>query len=420
MAHIAIVGSGISGMAAAYLLKSHGHHITLYEQAARVGGHTRTMHIDYHGHPIAVDTGFIVYNHANYPHLSAMFRYLQVPTQPSNMSFAISLNWGAMEWGARSLNAVFGQRRNLIRPDFYRLIRQVYRFNTHAFALSEQHPEWSLAQLVQHLGLSQSFCNLYLLPMGGAIWSCPPKQMLAFPARTFVQFFKNHGLLGFSGQHQWYTVTGGAQRYIEKLTASYHTDIRLNTGVRTVYRDSTGVNVVDSSGTDTRYDQIVFACHADQTLRMLQDASTQEREILGCFHYQRNVAYLHRDPSQMPKRKRCWASWVYCANGSIGEEPQIAVTYWMNLLQSIDARYPLFVTLNPATPIAEACIFDRHEFEHPIFTQDAIRAQALLPSIQGQQRSWFCGAYTRYGFHEDGLLSAVNVAQALGASVPWL
>lgn len=422
MARIAIVGTGISGMASAYLLHQAGHTITVYEKSPVVGGHTRTLTVDYDGVSIPVDTGFIVFNEPNYPHLVGLFRHLDVPTQKSNMSLAISMDDGAFEWGARSLNAVFGQRRNLLRPMFYRMISEVMRFNRLALPTVEANPALTLGELIEALGLSTEFKRYYLLPMGGAIWSCPTESMLAFPASAFVRFFKNHGLLSFTGQHQWYTVTGGSQRYLEKLTAPYADRIRTHCGVTRVTRDASGVSVTDSTGVTERFDRVVFACHADETLAMLADAAPEEREILSAFTYQRNEAYLHRDTSIMPRRERCWASWVYHARSDQTDKERthgIGVTYWMNLLQSIDHRRPLFVTLNPTKPINPSAIFNRHTFEHPVFTAETLAAQERIPLLQGQRHSWFCGAYTRYGFHEDGLSSAVRVAEHMGAPIPW-
>ena len=419
VARIAIIGTGISGMGAAYLLHQAGHDITVYEKNAVTGGHTRTIEVDYGGTLIPVDTGFIVYNLPNYPYLSAMFKHLGVAVQKSDMSFGISVNRGAFEWGARSLNAVFGQRRNLFRPSFYQLIRDVLRFNAGAEAMVALEPQLTLGELVARMRLSSGFMRYYLLPMGGAIWSCSPKTMLEFPARTFVRFFKNHALLDIRNQHQWYTVSGGSREYMHKLTAPYRTRIRTSCAATQVKRSADGVEITDSNGETSCYDRIVFASHANETLAMLADATDAERSILGAFEYQKNIAYLHRDASIMPKRKPCWASWVYHAEGQAGDEMNIAVTYWMNLLQSIDEKYPLFVTLNPIQPIDPALVFDRHVFEHPVFTREAIAAQERLPSLQGQRNSWFCGAYARYGFHEDGLGSAVAVAESMGVLVPW-
>ena len=422
MSHIAIIGAGISGMGISYLLHHAGHSITLYEKAPVAGGHTRTLQVDYRGKHIPVDTGFIVYNIPNYPNLCGLFNHLGVATQKSDMSFAITMDDGKFEWGARSVSAVFGQRRNLLRPSFYRMIRDVRRFNSKALAAVEADPELTLGGLINRLGLGEGFQRYYLLPMGGAIWSCPPSMMLDFPALTFVQFFKNHGLLSMTGQHQWYFVTGGSTRYMEKLTVSFRQHIRTDCGVVTVTRQEGKVQVTDSKGITEIYDDVVFACHANETLTLLKDATAEEKNTLGAFQYQRNVAYLHRDTALMPKHKVCWASWVYHAHtpkDGTSDSQAIGVTYWMNLLQAIDQNYPLFVTLNPPKEISPELVFNRHEFEHPIFTRETLAAQERLPQLQGKKHSWFCGAYTRYGFHEDGLLSAVKVAQAMGASIPW-
>ena len=419
MARTAIIGTGISGMGAAYLLHTGGHAITVYEKNKSTGGHTRTLEVDYAGTVIPVDTGFIVHNQPNYPHLTAMFRHLGVATQKSDMSFAITVDQGRLEWGARTLNSVFGQRSNLFRPSFYRMIRDLLRFNANAVAMVENNPSMTLGEMIAAMKLGDGFLRYYLLPMGGAIWSCPPKTMLGFPAVTFVRFFQNHALLDIKNQHQWYTVTGGSREYMAKLTAPYREHIRTDCGVTRVVRTGDKVHITDSRGETLEYDRVVFACHANEALAMLADASPEERNVLGAFGYQKNTAYLHRDTSIMPKRKACWASWVYHAEGKVGDEPDIAVTYWMNLLQSIDMRTPLFVTLNPVQPIDPALVFDTHVFEHPIFTREAIDAQTQIPGLQGKQNSWFCGAYTRYGFHEDGLSSAVKVAESMGVPIPW-
>ncbi len=418
MSTIAIIGTGISGMAAAYLLHPR-HEITVYEKAPRIGGHTRTITVHHGDIPIAVDTGFIVYNIPNYPHLSGLFRHLGVGVQKSDMSFAVTMDGGALEWGSRNLNAVFGQRGNLLRPGFHAMLRDIFAFNKSALPLTRADPALTLRAMIGKLGLGEWLKDNYLLPMGGAIWSCPLQTMMDFPAQTFVQFFENHGLLSTSGKIQWYTVTGGSQEYMRKLTASCADRIRTDCAGVAVTRESGKVQVRDAQGQTREYDQVVFACHADQALALLQDASTEERSLLGAFRYQANRAFLHNDASVMPKRRCCWASWVYQAERATGDQAAIPVTYWMNNLQSIDARFPLFVTLNPLRPIAPEQVFDEHVFEHPVFTGEAIEAQKRLPRIQGQRGSWFCGAYTRYGFHEDGLQSAVHVATALGAEVPW-
>jgi predicted NAD/FAD-binding protein len=417
MASIAIIGSGISGMGSAHLLHPH-HTITLYEKNKVVGGHTRTRNVRYGDRDIAVDTGFIVFNKRNYPNLTPLFEQLGVPIQESNMTFAATVDDGALEWCARDLNGVFGQRSNLLRPSFYKLMAHVLRFNREAKQAVSSNPTMTLGELLGQLKLSQQFLNYYILPMGGAIWSAPPSKILGFPAATFVRFFENHGLLATSGQPQWYTVTGGSQEYVKRITAPFMDRIRTDCAVTRVTRADGTVQVSDTRGETLTYDRIIFASHADETLAMLADATAAERSILGAFTYQNNHAVLHRDPRVMPKRKRCWASWVYMANNA-GSEANISVTYWMNLLQSIDNRYPLFVTLNPIIDIKPEYIFDEHDFTHPVFTREAIAAQARIPELQGQQNTWFAGAYQRYGFHEDGLMSAVNVANSMGVRAAW-
>jgi predicted NAD/FAD-binding protein len=418
MARIAIIGTGIAGLSAAYLLDRH-HDITVYEKEPRIGGHTRTLNVRYGDRTIPVDTGFIVYNERNYPNLTALFRHLGVATHKSDMSFALSVRDGWLEWGAQGANSIFGQRRNIFRPSFLSLFRDVMRFNASALAMLADHPGLTLGEFIDRLGMSDGFCQHYILPMAGAIWSCPPRQMLAFPAETFVRFFANHGLLSYTGQPQWYTVSGGAQAYVDRLTSSFIPRIRTACAAVQVARSRGCVHVRDDRGGQAYYDHVVLASHSDQTLQMLTDASSTERDALAAIGYQRNRAVLHKSPQFMPRRRRCWASWNYHSDGS-GDEAAVSVTYWMNRLQSIDERYPLFVTLNPSRAIAGDQIFDEHEFFHPVFDKAAIEAQSRLRALQGIQNTWFCGAFMGHGFHEDGLASAMDVAAKLGAPAPWL
>lgn len=401
-------------MAAAHLLAPHAQ-VTLYERNAVAGGHSRTLTVDYDGKSIPVDTGFIVFNHATYPNLLGLFAQLGVATEKSDMSFSFATDGGRFEWGAQNLNAVFATRRNLLSPKFYRMIADVARFFRASEAVVEAHPQLTLAGLVQHMKLGRGFRDNFLLPMGAAIWSSPAEQMLEFPAASFVRFFRNHGLLSFSGQHQWYTVTGGSQEYVKKILGSIQ-EIRLASPVVRIESLGTQHHVITQDGDAQAYDEVVIAAHADEALAMLDAPTEAERAVLGAFRYQKNMAYLHRDTSIMPRRSSCWASWNYQADGKEG----VAVTYWMNRLQNIDERYPLFVTLNPAQPIAQDKLFNAHAFTHPVFTNEAVAAQARIPEIQGKRGLWFCGAYQRNGFHEDGLWSAVRVAQMMGVGVPWL
>ena len=417
MAKIAIVGTGISGLGSAYLLNP-DHEITVYEKAPRIGGHSRTVTIDYDGQAIAVDTGFIVFNRPNYPNLSGLFAHLGVPTHASDMTFAASIRDGWLEWGARDLGSVIAQRRNLLRPKFGMLVRDVMVFNSQAQDMVERHPELNLEGLIQKLGLGEWFRRYYLLPMSGAIWSCPPCEMMNFPARTLVRFFANHHLLSYNGQPQWHTVTGGSQEYVDRLTAPFAHRIRVNCAAVAVTRRDGSVQIKDATGGVETYDQVVMASHGDETLALLKDADVAEQTVLGCFRYQKNRAVLHRDTSLMPRRRRCWTSWVYTSDGDFFH-PKITVTYWMNLLQGIDDRAPLFVSLNPKRDIPEELIFDQTDFDHPVFDQAAIAAQVRVAALQGRRNTWFAGAHLGHGFHEDGLASAVRVARALGCAIPW-
>ena len=417
MARIAIIGTGISGLGSAYLLNP-DHEITVYEKAPRIGGHSRTVAVDYDGRAIPVDTGFIVFNRPNYPNLCGLFTHLGVPSHASDMTFAASIRDGWLEWGAKDLDAVIGQRRNLLRPKFGLLVRDVMIFNARAQNMVERHPDLSLEGLIRKLGLGDWFRRYYLLPMSGAIWSCPPCEMMNFPARTLVRFFANHHLLSVTGQPQWRTVTGGSQEYVRRLTAPFAHRIRVNCGAVAVTRQEGKVQVKDSQGGFESYDQVVMACHGDETQALLKDSDRDEQAVLSAFRYQKNRAVLHRDPSLMPRRRRCWASWVYSSDGDFFH-PKITVTYWMNLLQGIDQNYPLFVSLNPKRDIPEALIFDEAEFDHPLFDQAAIAAQSRIAALQGRRGTWYAGAHLGHGFHEDGLASAVWVARTLGAAIPW-
>lgn len=418
MKSVAIVGSGISGMSVAYLL-SPFYHVTLYEKNSTLGGHTRTKMVPYQDKFIPVDTGFIVFNPVNYPQLTSMFRHLDVEVQKSAMSFGFSMDKGALEWGAGSLNALFGQRANLFDPKFYAMLLEMLRFFRLANKSKRNLANMSLGEFLASLNLSHDFKSKFILPMGAAIWSASAKQMLEFPANTFIQFFKNHGLLSVKGQHQWYTVTGGSHNYISKLMQSFESTVRLSTEVTNVVsKKEGGVELQTRHHETVSYDHVILATEANEALKILASPSEEEKAILGAFKYQPNHAFLHQDENAMPKQKRCWSSWNYLIDTNQSQE-KLSVTYWMNSLQNIDKSFPLFVTLNPLMPPKEHTIFDEHVFMHPLFNNKTRSAQEKIPSIQGKRAIWFCGAYQRYGFHEDGLLSAMSVAQSLGATVPW-
>ena len=415
--HIAIIGSGISGLGAAYLLKDR-HDISVYEKNDYVGGHARTRNIRYNDRTIPVDTGFIVFNHGNYPHLTALFQHLNVPSHKTSMSFGLKADNGSLEWGAENINAVFGQRQNLLRPAFWKFIYEVLKFNHEAVREVRLHPRWTLGELIQHLGFGDWFAQYYILPMGGAIWSCTLQDMLDFPASFFVEFFEAHGLLSVSNQPQWYTVTGGSQVYVDRLSETFRDRIRLSCGVTRVVRENNRVTITDDKGGTRDFDHVIFACHAPEVRALLGDLTEDERSIFSAFRHQINTAVLHKYSAIMPGRRACWSSWVYHAKDKPGVEP-IMVTYWMNHLQGIDPACPLFVTLNPRDAIPEADIFERHDFYHPVHDPRSVDAQPRIAAIQGRNNTWFCGAWNRYGFHEDGLASAVDVAARMGVTPPW-
>lgn len=408
---IAIIGGGISGLASAYLL-CRDHAVTLFEAAPRLGGHARTVVAGRNGDQ-PVDTGFIVFNYANYPHMTRMFRDLDVPVAKSDMTFGATINGGAIEYGLANLGASFAQKSNLMRPGFYRMIRDILRFNAQAEErLSDD--EMTIGALMEEMGLGDWFARYYLLPLSGAIWSTPPEEIRAFPARALVNFFRNHALLSANGQHQWWTVDGGSREYVRRLEAHLRAkgvQIRTGAPVRAVERAGGAVHV-HAGAEEAPFDQVIMACHSDEALALLARPTAEEQRILSAMRYQDNQMILHRDAAQMPKRRKVWSSWVYRAD-TTREETRIGVTYWMNRLQNIDPADPLFVSLNPIDPVPEEMIYDQKSFRHPVFDGPALAAQKALPEIQGQQGTWFAGAYTRHGFHEDGFASAVRIARQL-------
>jgi predicted NAD/FAD-binding protein len=414
MARIAIIGSGISALAP-HISCTLGTTSWFMRATAAWAATAAPVTVRYGDRQVPVDTGFIVFNERNYPHLTGLFRHLGVPVQPSTMGFAATILNGWLEWGSQRLTSIFAQRRNIVRPAFYRFIRDVMRFNALALATAEASPGLTLAGLIDRLKLGRWFQDYYILPMGGAIWSCAPSRILSFPALTFTRFFANHGLLTVRGQPQWYTVTGGSQEYVRRLTQSLPTRSEPAGAARIVQG---GRSTSPTRKVSLKPDHHVILAATPTSPRVLADQTAEEADFLGSFRFQDNRAVLHRDRAVMPKREAAWASWVYRADG-IDDEHAITVSYWMNSLQGIDRRYPLFVTLNPAMPIAPEMIFDDYNFRHPIFDARAIDAQSKIETVQGNRNTWFCGAYLRHGFHEDGLASAVNVAARLGAHPPW-
>ena len=415
---IAIIGTGISGLGAAALLHPY-HDITVYEKEAYAGGHSRTVEVETPEGRVPVDTGFIVFNHRTYPLLTKLFAYYDVPTTESCMSFGARIGDGWLEYGTENLSSLFAQKRNLLRPSFWRMIVDILRFNRHALRYLDASPSVTLGECMDALGMGAWFRSHFMLAMGGAIWSTPPEEMLKFPARSFVRFFHNHGLLAVSNHPQWHTVAGGSREYVSRLIAPFADRLRLGCGVVRITRTAEGVTLLDEHGTSEHYDAVVLACHADQALRLIAEPTAEERAVLGAFRYQPNRAVLHSDTSFMPKRRKAWASWVYLSEADSKASPAISLTYWMNHLQPLSTSQPLLVTLNPGRDPDPALVYNEHWFDHPLFDEAAIVNQQKLKLIQGRDRLWFCGAYQRYGFHEDGLGSAVAVARQMGIDPPW-
>ena len=412
---IAVIGAGISGMGAAHML-AQSHHVTLIEAEHRLGGHARTIMAGKRGDQ-PVDTGFIVFNYANYPHLAALFAQLDVPVVKSNMSFAASLNGGGMEYALNSLDTLFAQRKNLLNPRYLRMIRDILHFNKNALRLSQTDPEMTIAGLLQRLGTGSYFRDYYLLPFSGAIWSTPTEQIMEFPAYAMMKFFDNHALLNHTGQHQWYTVQGGSRSYVTRLEAAMRArgvDIRLGAPVQAVRRHPAGAEVKLQGAEWEDLDEVVFATHSDDSLRMLADPTAEESAALGASAYQPNDIVLHADPTIMPKRRKVWANWNYTEQADKSLD-RIDLTYWMNSLQPIPHDDPHFVTLNSTRPINEALIYDQVTLRHPVYDVAALAAQKQVQGFNGRNRTWFCGAWMKNGFHEDGLGSAVDVAERLNA-----
>lgn len=410
---IAIIGGGISGLAAAWLM-SQRHRVTLFEAETRLGGHARTVVAGKRSDQ-PVDTGFIVFNYANYPNLTKLFERLGVPVAKSNMSFGASFDGGRFEYSLSGLDEIFATRRAIADPRHWRMIRDILRFNKHGLGIAQADSSLSIGGLLQRLGTGVWFRDRYILPFSGAIWSTPTAKILDFPAHAMMEFFRNHALLGYEGQHQWYTVQGGSIEYVTRLTAYLdRAGVRLRTGapVETVTRTPMGVSVKAHAAEAEDFDEVIFATHSDVTLRLLGDASARETAALAAVRYQKNDAILHCDTDFMPRRRKCWSSWVYTERGP-QDRDRISLSYWMNSLQPIPHDDPIFVTLNANHPVRQECIYDTYSFDHPVYDAGALQAQADIRSWNGTNRTWFCGAWMRSGFHEDGFASAVDVARAM-------
>ena len=413
---IAVVGSGIAGLSAAWLLAQR-HRVTLFEADARPGGHSNTVQVPTPAGPVAVDTGFIVYNESAYPNLTALFDHLGVVTQPSDMSFAVSLDGGALEYAGTDLRGLFAQPSNLVRPRFWSMLRDLLRFYREAPADVATIGLMPLDDYLDTRGYGRAFREDHLYPMAAAIWSTPAAQVGQYPTAAFVRFCENHQLLQLADRPRWRTVTGGSRRYVERLSQALGAGLRLGSAALRVERGAEGVRVHTAGGVDA-FDQVVLATHADQALRLLPDAGQAERAVLGAFGYSRNRAVLHNDPLLMPQRRAVWCSWNYAGDRQRRDAP--CVTYWMNRLQAIPDSAPLFLTLNPTVEPRPGHVLHTEMYEHPLFDAAAIGAQDALWSLQGVRRTWFCGAYFGSGFHEDGLQAGLAVAEALGGvRRPW-
>lgn len=426
MPTLAIIGTGIAGLGCAHFLHRH-FDVTLFEQGDYAGGHTNTVIAREPGteRPLPIDTGFMVFNHVTYPLLTRLFRELEVATKPAPMTFSVRHADSGLEFSGSSLNHLFAQRRNLLRPRFWRMLSAINRFNHEAVAAIDDPKvqNETLGDYVRRRGYGDDFFNLYLVPMSSAVWSTPPDLMLSFPATTLLRFFHNHGFLGLDTQHPWRTVEGGAQSYVAKITAPWRDRIRLGVAARRIARTPLGVTVMTSAGVAYTFDHVILAAHADQSLALLADPTIEEASLLGQFHYQPNVATLHTDASVMPRTRFAWSSWNYEINRDPSGAASTATHYWMNSLQGVSPHENYFVSIGRPAAIARERILRTIHYDHPLFSLGAVRAQTEIPALNAAAlhgtRTYFAGAWQRYGFHEDGLLSAYNLSTQLLGRDPW-
>ena len=415
---IAIIGSGISGLSSALLL-SQKHNITLFESNNRFGGHANTVEIMHKENVIPVDTGFIVYNKLNYPNLVSFFDFLKVETIDSDMSFAVSARDGQLEYSG-SMKGIFAQKKNFFNLKFYRMLKDIIIFFIFGYKYAFQFKESeSLGEYVKRCNFSKEFINDHLIPMSSAIWSCPEKEILNFPAKTLLTFFKNHQLINFIFRPKWRTVKGGSKQYvnkvIEKLSSDAKNKLILNSKIKSVYckNDKIEINLEESTEI---FDKVIMATHPDQTIKLIKNLDEQSTDILRKFKYQKNIVYLHSDSSLMPKNKKTWSSWNYISSKS---EEKSSLTYWMNLLQKINNSLNVFVSLNPYITPIKSLTYKKIIYEHPIFNTQTNEAQKKMTEIQGKNNIFYAGAWLRYGFHEDGIMSAVNISSLLNIKIPW-
>jgi uncharacterized protein len=415
---VAVVGSGISGLSAAWLLAK-GHEVTLYEADERIGGHSNTAEVEAGGRRVRVDTGFIVYNEPCYPNLTALFDQLGVPTAPSQMTFSVSLDGSRLEYAGSDFRGLFAQPSNVFKPRFWAMLAELLRFYRIAPRDLATLGDESLGEYLDRRKVGRAFREDHLYPMAAAIWSTPAAKVGEYPAAAFLRFCQNHGLMRLTGRPVWRTIVGGSQEYVRRLSAPFADSIVRGAPVRAIFRDGADVEIVDASERRRRFDHVVIATHADQALRMLAAPTRDERRLLSAFRYSTNETFLHSDENLMPRRRAAWTSWNYLSDAQ-GRDRKLSVTYWMNRLQPLGDAPDLFVTLNPLRNIREGRILARYVYEHPLFDATTFQAQRELWSLQGGLSTWFCGAYFGAGFHEDGLQAGLAVAEDLGGlRRPW-
>jgi len=417
---IAVIGGGIAGLSAAWLLSRH-HDVTLYERNDYIGGHSNTVEVDDATGPLAIDTGFVVFNRRNYPHLTRFFALLGVDTCQTDMSFSASIDAGRIEYAGSNLNTLFAQRANLLRPGFLGMLRDILRFNRDArqSLLNGSADHLSLGEYLKRGDYGWRLSDHYLLPMAAAIWSCPTDTMRAFPARSFLKFFENHGLIDLQNRPQWETVKGGSRNYVSRIAEDLGSEVFSRTPVQAVQRHEQGIKVIVGEGRVESFDEAVLACHADESLRLLQHPTDEERRILGRFSYQSNRAILHTDTRLMPRSRRVWSSWNYLTHSKGRHTDRVSVSYWMNRLHRLESDNQYMVSLNPLQEPAADSVIAEFNYDHPVFDQDALTAQRLLPTLQGRDRLWYTGSYGGYGFHEDALRTSVQMVQRMGLDIPW-
>ncbi|WP_417451322.1 NAD(P)/FAD-dependent oxidoreductase [Kordiimonas sp.] len=415
-----MIGSGIAGLSAAWLL-SKNQDVTLFEKSGYIGGHAHTVDITLEDKKFPVDTGFIVFNPVNYPNLTALFEHLQVTTDKTDMSFAVSLDDGAFEYSGGDGGGLLAQPSNILKPRFWAMLQGIVRFYGKAehYCSDPSFTHMSLGELLATEGYRSAFIRDHLAPMGAAIWSSNSADILDYPAADFLNFFRNHGLVQLSNRPEWRTVRGGSRQYIQRLTSSFRNNIRVNCAVQSVARTSDGVRVLTSDGRAETYNEVIFACHSDQALRLIEEPAPDLRHSLTHLGYSANTVVLHTDETLMPQRKKAWASWNYIER-RMPDAAGPAVSYWMNRLQNLPVQTPIIVTLNPDREIKPENILGEYEYDHPIFDQQASIARRQLWQLQGRHHMWFAGAYLGHGFHEDGIQAGLTIAELLGSSRrPW-